>query len=528
MNANYRMPLPKPVLKNTLLRAIFILCAGLLPLLVGVGLFRVLMNANLSATTPTWSDEIYYWHQAYTFREVGFQGGYYTVNEQPAPAAFTRYYAWGAAVPLVYGIQGRLVGWSLHSIPLLNMLWFSASISLFLWLIQANRWQIILTASVSITFVPFLLFSASSMLEIQQQSIAVLFAAVFFRMLNRTVPDKIAATRQWILLMALMAIAIMLRPTWAILFVPLAMLAIRKPTLKTGMLAFIVGVVLFIFSGWLTQLMAAPDVKFVQSLLAVVRNFPLGSIPVLGLKVIDNIQNAVTGHPIEIHNRVMLFLLLGSLAVAWLSQRVRQKNIVTPQSGLSQPEVLFHLYNIGVILVFNLILYDTYDWRDYRVMTPHLLLSLLLLVACQRYRLLAVLLVAMSLILPLLPATYRSPEWYGNHANTGRQVAIRQWSDQFADIMVYQPHAKSPWCNTVLHTPYYLFVPIETLLAIPPGIGISAVLDEASLVFPLKSRYVLLENAFYEQYADQLNLQPLLPVPNGMLSLNQAADCGGG
>ncbi len=524
-SANHCMSSSENPIKNPILRFTLIVSIGLLPLLVGIGLFGVMMNANLSATTPTWSDEIYYWHQALTFREAGFQGGYYTVNEQPAPAAFTRYYAWGAAVPLVYGLQGRLFGWSLYAIPLLNMGLFSAAVMLFLWSIQATRWQLIFTALLIVTFAPFLLFSASSMLEVQQQAIAILLATAFYRLLQRRLLGQTGWRWQWGLLLALMVLAILLRPTWAILFVPFAILALRTPSFKNGFWATILGGGLFIFSAWLTQLMAAPDVKFVQSLLEVVRHFPLGSIPILGLKITNNIQAGLAGHPLEIHNRAMLFLFIGLLLAAWLWQKNRKNNSPIATSALSQQEVLLHLYNIGVILVFNLILYDIFDWRDYRVTTPHLLMSLFLLVACRRYRLVGVMIVALALVLPIIPATYRSPEWYGNHVNHDRDTAIDAWSEQLMSVMSYDATTTSPWCNTVLHTPYFLFVPIEVLLAVPPGIGVSAILDEDSLQFPLKSRYLFLEDDFYQRYADKLHLEPLLPVPNGMLWLNKDAAC---
>jgi len=42
----------------------------------------------------------------------------------------------------------------------------------------------------------------------------------------------------------------------------------------------------------------------------------------------------------------------------------------------------FVLLNLAVVLGFVIVLYDVFDWRDYRVVAPHLLLALLVLVGC--------------------------------------------------------------------------------------------------------------------------------------------------
>src|SRR5690606_36084896 len=51
----------------------------------------------------------------------------------------------------------------------------------------------------------------------------------------------------------------------------------------------------------------------------------------------------------------------------------------------------FHTLNLGLALAFNVALNDTALWRDYRSLSPHLLLSLLVLVGSRRYALVAVL-----------------------------------------------------------------------------------------------------------------------------------------
>ena len=64
--------------------------------------------------TPQWSDEVYNWHQVATFRAVGFEGGYYTSNERPAPVSFIHFYAHGPVYPIVMGVMGKMLGWEYY------------------------------------------------------------------------------------------------------------------------------------------------------------------------------------------------------------------------------------------------------------------------------------------------------------------------------------------------------------------------------------------------------------------------------
>ena len=59
-----------------------------------------------------------------------------------------------------------------------------------------------------------------------------------------------------------------------------------------------------------------------------------------------------------------------------------------------------HILNLGLIVLLVVMLYDVGGWRDYRIVAPHLLLSLLLLAACGRTRVVAVAVLAGLLVTP--------------------------------------------------------------------------------------------------------------------------------
>jgi hypothetical protein len=61
------------------------------PAIVTSVLLLVLFRATLLDHFSVWSDEIAYQHQIATFVRAGFGGGYFSFEEQTAPAAVTHF-----------------------------------------------------------------------------------------------------------------------------------------------------------------------------------------------------------------------------------------------------------------------------------------------------------------------------------------------------------------------------------------------------------------------------------------------------
>src|SRR5690606_7117658 len=78
-------------------------------------------------------------------------------------------------------------------------------------------------------------------------------------------------------------------------------------------------------------------------------------------------------------------------------------------------ETWFHLLNLGPLVAINILFYDIGFWRDYRVLSVHLLLSLLVLIAFERYAFLKVTLAINLLVLPFFVDAYSF--YRGPHSN---------------------------------------------------------------------------------------------------------------
>ncbi|MFQ3566018.1 MAG: hypothetical protein SNJ59_03375 [Aggregatilineales bacterium] len=84
------------------------LFAILLPVVMGLGLVRLNLDASLSSFIPFDSDEVVYWHQIATFRVAGFNGGQYSVDELTALAAFSHFHTHGFFHPALLGSIARI------------------------------------------------------------------------------------------------------------------------------------------------------------------------------------------------------------------------------------------------------------------------------------------------------------------------------------------------------------------------------------------------------------------------------------
>ena len=143
------------------------------------------------------------------------------------------------------------------------------------------------------------------------------------------------------------------------------------------------------------------------------------------------------------------------------------EQVASGQQPWRRAERLTHVLNLALVVLLVVMLFDVAWWRDYRVVAPHLLLSLLLLVACGRTRVVAVAVLAGLLLTPSFLADYKV---LATRQFTDEQARIDAFATQTGGTLVYQAQ-DDPWCNTILLPFRTAFLPES--LAIPAGIGIS-------------------------------------------------------
>jgi hypothetical protein len=183
-----------------------------------------------------------------------------------------------------------------------------------------------------------------------------------------------------------------------------------------------------------------------------------------------------------------------------------------------RPACLFAALSLAVLVACVVVLYSAGTWRDYRVIGPHLLLSLLVLAASSAWRCSFVVAVANLLIaVPFLSAFV--------DMHRGRVIPEAETVD-LSGYVAYDP-AAGPWTNTLL-------VPAARtwpLLKVPAGVGVTIVVESgyrttATATFPLppRSGYVLLSAAKAASWQEKgCHLQLVGETPAGHLYRN--LDC---
>ncbi len=493
-----------------------------------VSLWLVVMHdATLLDHAPFWNDELYHWHQAATFAKTGFGGGYYTLNENIPLADFSHYYAWGAWIYVYYGLIGQITGWGLAAIQLINIVTFMLASAIFI-AGTRPRWEPLLWfGAVLATFIPLLNYLPSSLLQLPNLAIALLLAGAFYHLLRRKVSLGFLVA-----LTVFAMVAGLLRPTWTMLLFPAYVLAAEKRNLWTILRALLVSVPLTLLSAAAFYISAAPFPHFRTRII-----LGEGSLFEKFLSYLDYIQQSfiwmTEGHPTIIGQRLQILLLIVLVLVwgIWQWRRSRGEPKLLADSTWFW-EVALHLFNLIAFYGTTILLHETLGGHDYRVMAPHLFFSLVLLAAIRRRLLLAPMIASMVL---LLPAEFDIFRQKAPNFNGIVQEQYQHWQEEFDDVLVFDPDAESPWCNTVITAIFYV-TPAQgeagLLLAIDPGMGLSWYhdWDEAgrySTPEEFNAQYLIMTDGEYENWGRDLNVRRIMPVQGGALYENLDSACTG-
>ena len=517
--------------KRSLIRYSLIGLILLVPALSLTGMASVYLGQRLADFHPADTDSVMYWHQIKTFVAVGFSGGYYTVGEEAAAASFTHFYAWGPWYIALYGLIGKAAGWSLLSPMLFDAGAVTLALVCGLLLIRPNIGRLALMLIVLLTYWPLHLYLPLAMQEPFHYAVAIMLAGIFYRLL--ALEGKVP---HWHLGAALVVIlgAALVRPTWALLLLPLATIIVEKRShgCATGgswvrqvvrywplLVAGAVVAVIFLLSWYV----AAPYPQSVMFDVQLLLSSPLDSLPRLVAVTIE--QGMTFLWPDIVHPLWTLLRYQALGIVLWMTVLTfRCRDNETPQEAPGHPawraaERRTHILNLGLIVLMVLMLYEVILWRDYRIVAPHLLLSLLLLAACGRGWVVAVAVLAGLMVSPSFLAAYDSlaPSQFAEE-----QARIDAFAAQTAGTLVYRAQ-DDPWCNTIL-------LPLQSLatpeaLAIPAGIGISSFDDDITGRSELKSGYVMVDHESGDSWTEVFDLQFLSATAIGDLYRNAGKSC---
>jgi hypothetical protein len=474
---------------------------ALIPALINTALAVHFFTTPARDSLPFYNDEIAYWNQVATFREAGFGGGYITANERPSRVAWSRFGPHGPTFPVIYGSIARVSGWRPSSAVDINL--FLVSVAAFVWLVS-TRPPLLPAAFLLATFWPLAFALTTTMQEPLQYALVLLMAAAIARMVHAS---SASAIRPHAAFAAVITIASLLRPSWALLLVPCLADRARSPLKRWAARAAGFGLSLAAYVLFFVVL-GAPYPGGPGARLSDVIGNPGAAIDSSTTRATGNIMRFISTRdaaPLEVFFRYEAIVLAAALVVLAVRRRRASGD---PANRLLTIAAWF----LGLTIAGTLVAGDIESWRDYRVLTPVLFLTLLLAVSA-RWRPVRAVLAAHLLLLPVAASTYVT--LYEPKFRADRTVVVK-FAEEAAAVVRFQPGAPG-WTNTVL-------VPADRyefpLLGIAPGIGLSSFFGWEDVALPLKSRYLLLRPAERDSAPPAVRLNKLRDTVHGTLYEN--------
>jgi hypothetical protein len=487
----------------------------LAPLAITEFLIRRTFGSTFVDFVPSYpNDEIHYWHEIATFAEAGFGGGYYTYNEQPAPATFTHFGPHGPLFPLIYGTFGYVSGWRLWSPVVFNAVVLMLGLLAFFALTQARAREMLLAGAVVTTSFAVMIYIPSAMQESLHHGIALLLAGLLCRIVASTSQRTLA------LFIAVVAVSSFIRPLWAIAIAPALLLGLRIPMRWRLPIAAGVTIVLVAISWYGWRLISAPVPGVQLQVSTGTSGISAGTVWDTSILNLRHLATEITNvfHEPGLLSTTYLALFVLAACILLLAREIHRRR--SEDSGVDQ-SVPVELTGAVVLLgLFAAIIpfYVDVAMAFNRVVMPFLLFALLVAVGLRRHRWLPLVVIAVNLmLLPRLIDAYqilRSGSFAYNRADL---AAARVAFERHIEFK----RGSSPWCNTLLTSQYDAL----QLVVLPPGIGYSTTYGSLRPAFP-KSKYILIGSNWPKDDLPKAHLRQLVKLSFGTLYLNVASQCG--
>jgi len=424
----------------------------------------LLAHHSVFNSVPCWSDELAYWHEVLSFSQKGLDFGYYSMNE--VLPTFFSFGTHGFGAVTVYAMFGKIFGWKAYSLVIANTFFMSLAFLLLITLIKISNKSLLLICVFCLTYTPLILFSATSMTELLNFSVLIMYFGLLQMYMKRE-------GKKWPVILVLFCTAIScIRIIYIILFLPV--LFKRNQKFKFDLKFLILFVLWIAYSGLLFVLnnhfvSPYPD-SFLYEL------FSSNSIPDFVSNFVShfaentlNLINPVSENIIQVLQRYFLLIFILICLV--------KSNII--QSKFKKIEIdYFSVFLIlFLFLLVNIAAYDVFDWRDYRVLAPVLFGSILYLILNEKSPVIVSSIVFNTIGIVFLLISPQVVESF----QTGRYS--KPLGNPLLNRIEYTAHPISRFYNTLVIQQ----LNTNTVLNIPAGIGISY---SDVLSDKLRSRYI--------------------------------------
>ena len=413
---------------------------------------------------PVWSDELSLWHEVFSFSQKGLNFGYYTINEiVPTYLSFGSH---GFGTVSVYALFAHEFGWNTFSIMSANVFFLQLAFSSFLLLVLPSTKQLLYILFFTISFTPLILFSTTSMSELLNYSVLIVYFGLLYRYFKQ-------GWKALLVILLLFCVWVsFVRIIYIVLFLPLLFktkteFRFDKKFFFHLFLWIISGAILFIMNclfvspypdSYLNELFSSAGIG------EFIRNFSLHFF-----QNTVNFINPLSENLIQVAERYfIIFILIYSLL---------KSNILHVGNKMIEYEYFIVFLILSLFVVINIAVYDVFDWRDYRVLAPVLFGCILFLIVNEKHfistgsLIINVLVVFVLIFSPTVVDSFKANRF------------VKPAENKLLSSIKFDNQATSGFDNTIVLNHFTA----NEVLNIPAGIGITYC---ENLTDKLKSRYI--------------------------------------
>ena len=424
----------------------------------------LIAHHSVTDSVPCWSDELAYWHEILSFSQKGFNFGYYTVNEAlPTCMSFGTH---GFGAVSIYALFGKIFGWKAYSMVIANAFFMSLAFLFLNSSVKISTKNLLYILLFSLTYMPLILFSSTSMTELLNYSVLIVYVGMLFTYFKR------GGKRRLVFLLLFSTAISFIRIIYIILFLPV--LFKRKKEFQFDLkflICFISWIVFSVLLFLLNSLFVSPyPDSFLNELITSTCFSEFSSnFATHFIQNIWNLINPFSENLIQVIQRYFAIIICLICLVKSKLFQTRFKKI--------EIEYFVVFLILFLFLLINIAAYDVFDWRDYRVMAPVLFGCVLFLILNNK-RLIAYSALAINLFsivfLIISPQVLES---------FNKDRYIKPVNNPMLNQIEFTVHPESRFENTIV---VQQFNP-NIVLNIPAGIGISY---SEVLSDKLKSKYI--------------------------------------
>ena len=329
--------------------------------------FQCLINGkNLFLAVPTWSDELDYFREIFSFSENGFNFGGslfagYDAKLGPMGAhSFSPILVWGLF---------SLFSWNEHSILIFNLAFLTVSWIVFIALVRPKGKSLICILVLAYLFMPLYLYLPTSMIEVPLYAAIIIYFALFNKYMES---DKKAI---WFWLTILMGAYITgIRITYVVVLFPVILAKTDYKLNKRTIRNLAIYVVLFLIFYKIYNLFCADYPDWTTSKLSSADGV-VGKLKVILWNVKDNIHKYFSIHNGSAAEVVLRYVYGIAIAIIGFSSLFEMPGKIKFKFNA---RLFSYFIMSGGLLTMMIFLYDIRDYRDFRTFSPILFFMVML------------------------------------------------------------------------------------------------------------------------------------------------------